>query len=61
LTTREHDILRLMAAGLSNRQIAEKLVLAEGTVKFYVHAVLEKLQVHSRTQAIVKARELHLI
>ena len=61
LTTREHDILRLMAAGLSNRQIAEKLVLAQGTVKFYVHAVLKKLQVHSRTQAIVKARELHLI
>ncbi len=61
LTARELDVLRLIAAGYSNRQIAEKLVLAEGTVKFYVHAVLEKLQVHSRTQAIIAAKERSLI
>jgi ATP/maltotriose-dependent transcriptional regulator MalT len=61
LTAREFDVLRLMAAGFSNRQIAEELVLAEGTVKFHVHAVLEKLNVHSRTQAIAKARELNLV
>ncbi len=61
LTSREVDVLRLMAAGFSNRQIAEELVLAEGTVKFYVHTVLEKLGVHSRTQAIASAREHGLI
>ena len=61
LTPRELEVLRLLTAGCSNRQIAEKLVLAEGTVKFHVHAVLEKLNVHSRTQAIAKARELNLI
>jgi LuxR family transcriptional regulator, maltose regulon positive regulatory protein len=61
LTPRELEVLRLLAAGCSNRQIAETLVLAEGTVKFYVHAVLAKLEVHSRTQAIAKARELNLV
>jgi LuxR family maltose regulon positive regulatory protein len=61
LTERELDVLRLIAAGFSNRQIAEKLVIAEGTVKFYVHAILEKLDVHSRTQAIVAAKERRLI
>jgi LuxR family transcriptional regulator, maltose regulon positive regulatory protein len=61
LTKREMDVLRLMAAGLSNRQIAETMVIAEGTVKFYVHTVLQKLQVHSRTQAIAAANEHHLI
>jgi len=61
LTARELDVLRLMLVGLSNRQIAEKLVLTEGTVKFHVHALLEKLNVHSRTQAIAKTRELNLI
>ncbi len=61
LTPRELDVLRLMAAGCSNRQIAEQLVLAEGTVKYYVHTVLEKLQAHNRTQALVKAREQHLV
>jgi LuxR family maltose regulon positive regulatory protein len=61
LTARELEVLRLMAEGYSNRQIAEKLVIAEGTVKFYVHNLLEKLEVHSRTQALAKARELNLI
>jgi LuxR family maltose regulon positive regulatory protein len=61
LTPRELDVLRLLAQGLSNRQIAEKLILSEGTVKFYVHAVMEKLGVHNRTQAILTARELNLI
>lgn len=61
LTVREREVLQLMAQGDSNRQIAEKLVLSEGTVKFYVHAILEKLRVHSRTQAIARAGELGLI
>jgi LuxR family transcriptional regulator, maltose regulon positive regulatory protein len=61
LTPRELDVLRLLSAGFSNRQIAEKLVLSEGTVKFYVHTVMDKLGVHSRTQAILSAREHHLL
>lgn len=61
LTARETDVLRLMAAGDSNRRIAEKLFLAEGTVKFHVHSILDKLQVHSRTQAIAAAKERQLI
>jgi LuxR family maltose regulon positive regulatory protein len=55
------DVLRLLAQGYSNRQIAGKLYLAEGTVKFHVHNLLEKLQVHSRTQAIARATDLGLI
>lgn len=61
LTPREIEILQAMAEGLSNRQIAEKFILAEGTVKFYVHAVLVKLGVHSRTQAILEAKKQNLI
>jgi LuxR family transcriptional regulator, maltose regulon positive regulatory protein len=61
LTRRELDVLGLLAAGLSNRQIAEKLILSLGTVKFYVHAVMEKLGVHSRTQAILAAKEHNLL
>jgi LuxR family maltose regulon positive regulatory protein len=61
LTPRELEVLSLLASGLSNRQIASKLVLAEGTVKFYVHTILEKLGVHSRTQALVVARERNLV
>ncbi len=61
LTPRELDVLRLLAQGRSNRQIAESLVLSEGTVKFYVHAVMEKLGVHSRAEAIVMARERNLV
>jgi LuxR family transcriptional regulator, maltose regulon positive regulatory protein len=61
LTARETEILRAMAEGLSNSQIAEKFVLAEGTVKFYVHAILEKLGVHNRTQAVVEAKKLAII
>jgi LuxR family maltose regulon positive regulatory protein len=61
LTPREIDILQGMAQGLSNREIAQQLILAEGTVKFYVHAVLEKLGVHTRTQAILEAKKLKII
>jgi LuxR family maltose regulon positive regulatory protein len=61
LTAREAEVLRLMATGLSNREIAEELILSEGTVKFHVHSIFVKLGVHSRTQAILKARELKLV
>ena len=61
LTAREMDVLRLMAEGCSNSQIAEKLFLAEGTVKFYVHAVLGKLGVQNRTQAAIEAKKQKII
>ncbi len=61
LTRRELEVLSLLAAGFSNRQIAENLVLSLGTVKFYVHAIMQKLEVHSRTQAILTAKERHLL
>ena len=55
LTPREHEVLRLMAAGLTNREIAEALVLAEGTVKNHVSAVLAKLGTADRTNAVLRA------
>ena len=61
LTAREVDVLRLLAAGLSNREIAERLVLSEGTVKTHTHNLYGKLGVQSRTQAIARAQELKLI
>jgi LuxR family maltose regulon positive regulatory protein len=61
LTSREIEILQAMAEGLSNHQIADKYILAEGTVKFYVHAILAKLGVHNRTQAVIEAKKLKVI
>lgn len=61
LTQKEMEILRLMAAGLTNHEIAEKLIKAEGTVKNHVTNVLAKLGVSDRTKAVVKAKELGLV
>ena len=61
LTERELEVLRLIAAGLSNREIADRLVLALSTVKSYVNTIYSKLQVQSRTQAVARARALHLL
>jgi NarL family two-component system response regulator LiaR len=55
LTPREMDVLRLIVEGLSNKSIAEALVLSPTTVKGYVTTILEKLDVSDRTQAAVKA------
>ncbi|MBX3083025.1 MAG: hypothetical protein KF716_15440 [Anaerolineae bacterium] len=61
LTERELEVLRLVAEGRSNREIARDLVLALGTVKWYISEIYSKLSVNSRTQAIVRARELKLL
>jgi LuxR family transcriptional regulator, maltose regulon positive regulatory protein len=61
LTTREREVLELIAEGLSNRQIATRLFIEVGTVKGYVHSLLRKLEVDSRTQAISRAHEQHLL
>jgi LuxR family maltose regulon positive regulatory protein len=61
LSERELAVLRLIAAGLSNLEIAQELVIAAGTVKRHINHIYGKLGVQSRTQAIVKARELRLL
>lgn len=61
LSPREMQIVRLMARGLANKEIASALNLAEGTVKNYVTSILEKLEVQDRTQAALKARDLGLL
>lgn len=61
LSEREREILALIGGGLSNKEIAGRLFLAEGTVKNHITNILGKLQVRDRTQAALKARELGLI
>jgi len=61
LTERELSILRLMAGGYANKEIARMLFLAEGTVKNYVSDLLLKLHARDRTQAVLKAISLRLI
>jgi serine/threonine protein kinase/energy-coupling factor transporter ATP-binding protein EcfA2 len=61
LTQREQEILQLIIEGLSNKEIAQKLVITLSTVKWYVGQIYDKLGVRSRVQAIVRARELNLI
>jgi LuxR family maltose regulon positive regulatory protein len=61
LTERELDILRLIAAGLSNRELGDELHLAAGTVKSYTYSLYGKLGVHSRTQAVLRGRSLGLL
>ena len=58
LSEREIEILRLMAGGYSNREIAGAVHLAEGTVKNHISSVLSKLGVRDRTRAVLKAVDL---
>ncbi len=61
LSQRELEVLRLLAQGLSNRDIARRLFLAEGTVKNYVSNILAKLGARDRTQAVLRAQEAGLV
>jgi DNA-binding NarL/FixJ family response regulator len=61
LSTRELEILRLLAGGATNREIALQLFIAEGTVKNHVTNIFSKLDVTDRTRAAIKARELGLL
>ena len=56
----ELEVLRYLTAGLSNREIADELVITTGTAKWHVHNVYSKLGVHSRVEAILRAQELGL-
>src|SRR5215475_8257954 len=61
LTAREHEIMRLMTGGYSNREIADALCISEGTVKNHVSNILSKLAVRDRSRAVLKAIEKGLI
>jgi DNA-binding NarL/FixJ family response regulator len=58
LSPREHEIVSLLGSGASNKEIAHRLNLAEGTVKNHVTNILTKLDVRDRTQAAIRARQL---
>ncbi|MEW5956918.1 MAG: LuxR C-terminal-related transcriptional regulator, partial [Chloroflexota bacterium] len=61
LSERELEVLREMAAGLSNAEIAQRLVIAVSTVKRHINHIFAKLGATTRTQALVKAKELGLL
>ncbi len=61
LSGRERAVLGLLARGLSNKEIASQLFLAEGTVKNHVSAILQKIGARDRTQAALKAKEMGLL
>jgi DNA-binding CsgD family transcriptional regulator len=61
LTAREHEILGLIAQGLSNREIGEKLFVSENTVKTHSSRLFDKMSVNRRMQAVQKGKEMGLI
>ena len=61
LTQREQEILSLMAKGYNNQEIAQQLNITAGTVRVHVHAILQKLNVRDRTQAVILALQTSLV
>jgi DNA-binding NarL/FixJ family response regulator len=61
LSERELEVLRLLAGGVSNQEIANRLIVAVNTVKRHVSNIMSKLGVENRTQAVAKAREIRLL
>lgn len=61
LTPRELEVLQLVAEGLANRAIAQRLTISEHTVKFHINAIMTKLAAQSRTEAVVRATRLGLL
>ncbi|GHO97773.1 hypothetical protein KSF_078210 [Reticulibacter mediterranei] len=61
LSKREGEVLHLLAAGYSNQQIAQELIISLHTVKRHVKHIFTRLTVTNRTQAVIRARELHLV
>jgi DNA-binding NarL/FixJ family response regulator len=61
LTAREFEVLQLMAEGISNKALAERLAISEHTAKFHVTAILGKLNAQTRTEAVARAARLGLI
>ena len=61
LTEKEAKILRYMGQGLSNMEIAKKLYISEGTVKWHTNHIYKKLRVKNRAQAVLKAKEIEMV
>ena len=61
ISERELEVLRLIAAGLSNQEIAQELIIALGTVKAHTSAIYRKLDARGRAQAVIRASELELL
>ena len=61
LSKREIEVLRLIQTGMSNRMIAEELIVSESTIKTHINNLYGKLGVQSRTQAVARATELNLL
>jgi DNA-binding NarL/FixJ family response regulator len=61
LTPRETEVLQLLAEGLTNKAIADRLGISRHTVKFHVNAILTKLNAQSRTEAVVRATRSGLL
>ncbi len=61
LTEREHQVMRLLACGLSNREIGEQIAISESTVKFHLRNIMRKLKVHHRAEVVYVAGKLGLL
>jgi two-component system nitrate/nitrite response regulator NarL len=61
LTARELEVLRLLSAGMTNKEIAARLGITEHTIKFHVNAILGKLEAETRTEAVVHAARLGIV